>query len=383
MVIHKETMRSANEKSVLQRIFTEGPISKSQVARDVSLNKVTVSQIINKFISSRLVVEAGSGDSTQQGGRKPELVQINSKYGYVVCIDLGYQELSVLSMSINGQKLDSRHTIFGNDDISTAIEKIYEILVEFQEMHKERLLGLLVSIHGIVHKNQVIYSPFWNMKQIDLADTLSKKFDIPVILENEANLTVTFERDYSVNEIQNAVSISMHKGIGAGIIIDGELYRGRKGEAGEIGQTVAFESENQSLEKSNKIEDVCSPQVILARIKNAKKLEYINWQLVRQMFDDKDQETLEILKEFENNVAKIINNVIVSFDPDVLVVNAYIFKEFPEILERISNGFAHVSVRNTPIVLSENVKNASLYGGCAQMIRTILGVSKLKLQYKK
>lgn len=274
MVIHKETMRSANEKSVLQRIFTEGPISKSQVARDVSLNKVTVSQIINKFISSRLVVEAGSGDSTQQGGRKPELVQINSKYGYVVCIDLGYQELSVLSMSINGQKLDSRHTIFGNDDINIAIEKIYEILVEFQEMHKERLLGLLVSIHGIVHKNQVIYSPFWNMKQIDLADTLSKKFDIPVILENEANLTATFERDYSVNEIQNAVSISMHKGIGAGIIIDGELYRGRKGEAGEIGQTVAFESENQSLEKSNKIEDVCSPQVILVRIKNAK-----NWNI--------------------------------------------------------------------------------------------------------
>ena len=52
MVIHKETMRSENEKSVLQRIFTESPISKSQVARDVSLNKVTVSQIINKFISS-------------------------------------------------------------------------------------------------------------------------------------------------------------------------------------------------------------------------------------------------------------------------------------------------------------------------------------------
>jgi predicted NBD/HSP70 family sugar kinase len=383
MVIHKETMRSENEKSVLQRIFTESPISKSQVARDVSLNKVTVSQIINKFISSGLVVEAGSGDSTQQGGRKPELLQINSKYGYVVCIDLGYQELSVLSMSINGQKLDSRHAIFKDDDINIAIKQINEILAELQGIREENLLGLLVSIHGIVHKNQVIYSPFWNMHQVDLADLLAKQFDIPVILENEANLTAIFERDYSENEIQNAVSISMHKGIGAGIIIDGELYRGRKGEAGEIGQTVAFESENQSLEKSKKIEDVCSPQVILEQIKNTKGIKYINWQLVRQMFDDDDQETLEILKMFENNIAKIISNVIVSFDPDVLVVNAYIFKEFPEILKRISDGFANISVRNTPIVLSQNVKNASLYGGCAQMIRTILGVSKLKLQYRE
>ncbi len=69
MVIHKETMRTANERSVLQRIFTESPISKSQIARDVKLNKVTVSQIVNRFIESGLVVEAGAGDSTQQGGR--------------------------------------------------------------------------------------------------------------------------------------------------------------------------------------------------------------------------------------------------------------------------------------------------------------------------
>ena len=64
-------------------------------------------------------------------------------------------------------------------------------------------------------------------------------------------------------------------------------------------------------------------------------------------------------------------------------MNAYIFKEFPEFLELISNELDKISVRNTSIILSENIDNASLYGGCAQMIRTILGVSKLKLQYKK
>ncbi|MDE3750836.1 ROK family protein [Pediococcus pentosaceus] len=383
MVIHKETMRSANEKSVLQRIFTEGPISKSQVARDVSLNKVTVSQIINKFIESKLVIEAGSGKSTQQGGRKPELLQINSNYGYVSCIELGYQELSMLFMSISGQVLDSKKMTLKDNDINCAIEKIIETLNDFQDNFPEHLLGIAISIHGIVHKNQVIYSPFWDMQQIDLADLLTEQFGVPIILENEANLTAVFEQDYGKIEARNAVSISMHRGIGAGIIIGGELYRGHKGEAGEIGQAIAFDSKNQPLRKTKKIEDICSPQVILEQIKKAKKIGYINWELVRQMFDDNDQVTLEILKSFKDNVAKIISNVIVSFDPDVLVMNAYIFKEFPEFLELISNELDKISVRNTSIILSENIDNASLYGGCAQMIRTILGVSKLKLQYKK
>ncbi len=84
--------------------------------------------------------------------------------------------------------------------------------------------------------------------------------------------------------------------------------------------------------------------------------------MIRQIYDDHDPETLEILQRFENNIIKLINNVIVSFDPDVLFINAYIFKEFPELLERIRTKFAKISVRDTPIVLSKNVETASLYG---------------------
>lgn len=383
MVIHKKTMRSENEKAVLQRILNESPISKSQIARDVNLNKVTVSQTVNQFISNGLVMEVGAGVSTQQGGRKPELLQINSKYGYIICFDLGYKELNLLSMSINGKRLDNEKVTFTDEDINLAIKKMNEMIDQEREKYGERLLGVLVSVHGIVHKNKVIYSPFWNMKDIDLAEKLSQNIDGLVLLENEANLTAIFERDFGANNINNAVSISMHKGIGAGIIIDGNLYRGRKGEAGEIGQTISFETRNDSLEQSQKIEDVASQEAVLEQIKEVKKLNYINLELVRQMYENNDVETLKVLDAFENNISKLINNVIVSFDPDVLVINAYIFKEFPEILERIKNKFSKISVRNTPIKISKNVETASLYGGCAQLIRKILGVSELKLEYNK
>ncbi|CAM3281983.1 ROK family transcriptional regulator [Pediococcus acidilactici] len=382
MVIHKETMRTANERSVLQRIFTESPISKSQIARDVKLNKVTVSQIVNRFIESGLVVEAGAGDSTQQGGRKPNLLQINARYGYVVCIDLGYHELSALAMTISGQKLEIRRINFTDNDISSAISKIKGLIAELKTEYGEKNLGILISVHGIVYQNQVIYSPFWNMHDVDIAAVLTESLGITVLLENEANLTAIFERDFSSEGIRNAVSISMHKGIGAGIIMDGELYRGRKGEAGEIGQTIAFETKDKSLAESQKIEDVASQEAVLDQIKQAKNLDYINLLLIRQMYDDHDPVTLEILQRFENNIIKLINNVIVSFDPDVLFINAYIFKEFPELLERIRTKFAKISVRDTPIVLSRNVETASLYGGCAQMIQEILGFSKLKLDFK-
>ena len=381
MVIHKSKMRSDNEKSVLQQIFNSSPISRSEISRALGLNKVTTSGIVNKFIEQGLLIESGMGDSTSQGGRKPELVQINEDYGYVVCFELGFESLSVLSMKLNGEKLTYRTNRFVSEDINLVINKMNETLLDFKNTLKGDLLGVLISVHGIVYQNKIIYSPFWNMQGIDIVEVLKQKFNVPIMLENEANLTAVFEKDFTDNAITNAISISMHKGIGAGIIINGSLYRGIKGEAGEIGQTVAFNSNERPLQECQKIEDICSQEAVLNQIKVVKNLNYIDLSIVRQLFDSQDEVTLRILSNFKHNIAKLMNNIIVSFDPDLLIMNAQIFKALPELLDAIQKNLAQFSFRSTPIILSQNVINASLYGGCALAFQSIFGFSTIKLNY--
>lgn len=381
MVIHKAMMRSANEKSVLQAVYAAELISKSEIARQVELNKVTVSQIANKFLETGLLKEVGEGTSTQQGGRKPSLLEINKEYGFIVSVDLGYKMLSLMTMSINGEKLVSLDIRVANNQINEMLTVIMNFIDEQKEKQESNLLGISVAIHGIVKHNKIRYSPFIDMQNINLEKVLKYKYDVPVLLENEANLTAIYERDFSTGNIQNAVSISIHKGIGAGIIIEGKLHRGHNGEAGEIGQTVIFDRQGSSLLNDNKIEDYCSQDAVLEHIKKAKKLEYINLPLVKQMYENQDKVVLEILDNFCLDISRLVNNVIVSFDPDVVFMNANILKEIPNLLTKIRAPFEKGTLKNTPIILSNNVEYSTLYGGCAQIIIKVLGLTDLKLKF--
>ena len=89
------------------------------------------------------------------------------------------------------------------------------------------LLGVAISVHGIVNEQQeIIDLPFHDLEDISIVEAIKQVTNVPVILENEANLSAIYERDYQGNlEINNLISLSIHKGIGAGLIIDKKLYR--------------------------------------------------------------------------------------------------------------------------------------------------------------
>ena len=99
------------------------------------------------------------------------------------------------------------------------------------------LAGITLGIHGVTIENQVLFAPYYNLDGANLAEGLEQHFGVPVYMENEANLSAigekTFQYDYN-----NIANISVHSGIGLGIIIDGQLYTGYNGRAGEFGHTI-------------------------------------------------------------------------------------------------------------------------------------------------
>lgn len=99
------------------------------------------------------------------------------------------------------------------------------------------LLGICLSIHGIVNEQQEItYSPFIDFENINLNERLSAKYHVPVVLENESNLAAVYVRDFMLKfDSKNLVAIGIHKGIGSGVIINNRLFRGFRGQAGEVG----------------------------------------------------------------------------------------------------------------------------------------------------
>ncbi|MBY7147719.1 ROK family protein, partial [Levilactobacillus brevis] len=153
----------------------------------------------------------------------------------------GYRHLHALVTYLNGQ-------VWKYDRIETKGQSIHEMIdhikhyiaaVQAEDTTSHGLLGICFSIHGIVMDNQIKTSPFIDMDGIDLEQVFSTMYQVPVVLENEANLSAVYERDFNgARDLNSTVTVSIHRGIGAGIILQRELFRGEHGDAGEIGQTV-------------------------------------------------------------------------------------------------------------------------------------------------
>lgn len=227
METSKSLVRELNRRRVLEQVFSFGPISRSQVSKNLNLNKVTVSEIVAELIGQGLFEELGRGDSSSRGGRKPTMLMLNANYGYVLSFDLGFNYIDVMINRINGEVIKFEHHRVGE----LAIEKRLEFIVNKADQFRSEkqtvrgLLGVLVAIHGIVNENKVLYTPYIDFKDKDIAAILSDKLNVPVSLQNEANLAVIYQRDFESREqVDNLVCISIHKGIGAGIIINNRLY---------------------------------------------------------------------------------------------------------------------------------------------------------------
>ncbi len=381
----KQSIRSANEKAVLREIFNGEPISRIQISRNLNLNKSTVSAIFNELQEKQLVTEIGQGHSTQVGGRKPVMIKINASYGYVMGFDIGFKHLDVMATYIDGKAF--YHSRFDTTDcnIQQVIEMIQKAVASLDAPDTVKgLLAVGVAVHGIVFENKVTYSPFISMDGVDLHGELVKRLEVPVHLENEANLVATFKRDFSRQShrtMNNIVVISIHKGIGAGIIIDHKLYRGESGEAGEIGRTL-YAMNPTDLKEISKIEDVASQDAILDAIKQQKQLDHLSFQEVADLYAQNDEIVVQAIHDFYDYITTIIYNTVTSINPDCIYLSSNLIEVIDEALLQIQKKYQKLPGNDeTDIRLLKGAKYASLLGGCSSAIHIGLDMIDEQLSF--
>ena len=220
---NQELIRNINNNLILESISNYGPISRADLSKKLNLTKATISTIVQDLIDHSLVIEVGSKDT--HVGRKPILLCFNQKCAYAISIDLNAEYIAVYLSDLKGEKVYySRYK--NNLDSTTLLEKLKAIIKHILTLvpnSKFGVVGIAIGIHGITCNNEVIFTPYYNLAGLDVASTLSTTFNVPVYLENEANLPVIGEKSF-FNSYSNIVNISIHTGVGLGLIIDNKLY---------------------------------------------------------------------------------------------------------------------------------------------------------------
>ncbi|WP_415363817.1 ROK family protein [Mammaliicoccus lentus] len=371
---------NSNEKLVLKEIFNHQNISRTEISKNLGINKATISSILNKLKSKSLVREVGEGDSTKSGGRKPILLKVNHLYGYFISLDLTYSSVEVMYNYFDGNVIQHESYKLPNDNVSSILDILKEH-VDVREKHNtiHGLLGMSVSIHGVVDNDQnVIYLPFHKTDGVSITEMLKEFAQVPVMIENEANLSALYERNFKHSlSINNLIALSIHKGIGAGLIINNKLYRGANGEAGEIGKTLVSKVSN-NVETYHKIEDIFSQEALLQNLSHQLG-ETLTLSKLIQYYKERNSVVVQEMEQFINKIAILIHNLNTQFNPNAFYVNCPLINEMPEILEEIKEQFKQYSRNEIQIKLNSNVKYATLLGGTLAIIQKVLQIEDIQL----
>ncbi len=239
---HQQT-RDYNQRLVLQTIFDRGEISRADVARVTGLTRTTVSQAVGMLLDQRLVREIGQGAST--GGKTPILLNVPQNARNLIGVDLGSDAFSGAIVDLRGHvrhrlslPLDGRQ---GQD----ALELAYELIDSLQARVTSPLLGIGVGVPGVINPTKGS-SIHWavNLSWLDLPlrDLLQKRYQVPVYVANDSQVAALAESFFGEQRYRNLIVVKVGRGVGAGIVIDGQLWKGDNFGAGEIGHVRVVEN---------------------------------------------------------------------------------------------------------------------------------------------
>jgi predicted NBD/HSP70 family sugar kinase len=244
------SLRERNRLQVLEVVRGSGSVSRADIARRTGLARSTVSTLVNELLGAGLLVERGApedGNTTQ--GRPPVLLSFDPGAGAVIGMhfdhpvlrvavaDLGYTILAEATVPV-----DVDHD--AQDSLDAAVALIDEVLVK-SGVERERLLGAgaalagpIDSATGTVGSSAIL--PGW--VGLSLAQELEARLGLPVHVDNDANVGALAESVLGAGRgVSEMAYIMLGSGIGAGLIIGGQVYRGSGGTAGEIGHVLVDE----------------------------------------------------------------------------------------------------------------------------------------------
>lgn len=281
-----------NRDLVLRTIFANESISRAEVARVTSLTRTTVSDVVSSLLGEGLVEEVGKGES--QGGKTPILLSIIPDSRYLIGLNLAQEKFIGAIVNLRGEIKETVEVPVTNEKGQNAIESVFQIIQQLLGKGYRPVVGIGVGTPGLVNTRDGIVIDAVNLdwKDLPLGKLLQKKFNLPVLLLNDSQAAAIGEYVYGSNHDResNLVVVNVKHGIGAGILINGCLFQGDGGSAGEIGHVVVQENGVPCrCGKNGCLETVSSAKAVLSQL-NMSSLEE-----VRRSLENGDPVTRQVI----------------------------------------------------------------------------------------
>ena len=236
----RDEMRNRNQTAVLQTVHLNGPISRVDIASKLALSPAAVTAITAELITRGLIYEARHAESDGVG-RKAILLEIAYDHAAVAGIKVSDAAITAALTNLNAEVTHAETRPLPGVAPETVVAEIERAFHSLQARAGTRLRAVGVNLPGIVDTDQstVRHSPLLGWNRVPLGEILAARLQVPVLVENDVNALALAEAWYGHGREHDAfLVLTLGRGVGLGIVLDGELYRGPAGGAGEFGHVL-------------------------------------------------------------------------------------------------------------------------------------------------
>jgi predicted NBD/HSP70 family sugar kinase len=373
-------LRAHNERTLLEHLRVAGPSSRPELARVAGLSKPTVSQALANLERAGLVRPVGP--ATPSLGRTAMLYEVDPTAGYVVGIDVGRAWIRVAAADLSGAivaRRDERNRARGAGALVSAVADVAHDVVAAAGLTWERVAHTVVGGPGVFdpdsdrlrHAPNV---PGWSRPGV--MSSLREALPPTVDLDNDANLAAVGERSYgSGRDASTFVYVSVGTGIGMGVIIDGELYRGAHGAAGEVGYLPLGDDEaprsgSRDARRRGMLEAAASADAV---VRTAKRLGMTGATSAKRVFAAAragDELALAAVEAEARRLALVVGTVAAIVDPEFVLLGGGVGSNIDLLRPPLERRLAELTPLAPPVAEGELGQDATVLGAVASALDT-------------
>lgn len=356
---------------ILRALLEEGRLSLTDLAKRTGISLPMVSSIASTLKRDRFLVMT-EVRGVDRAGRPPIIARLNGNAGFVLGIDLGHRNTNMVLLNLEQSIVAERHEqslSLGNDPaiIEWIAEEVNAALKD-AGISRKKLLGVGVSIPGIVRGREGISESYLHFGSTPVREILQKRLKKPVHIEHDAKAMALGERWFgTARNVNDALCLNVGWGLGLGILLDGKLYYGRDGYAGEFGhirilrdgplcycgkrgclETVAS---GMAIERDAR-ERLASGAPSRLREMCGAKLDIVDAALVVRAATEGDEFSIEILEEVGRYLGEGIAQLINLFNPELIILGGRVSQAGHLLLDATRSA----AIRNSHVNLSAGIE---------------------------
>jgi glucokinase-like ROK family protein len=342
---------------LIKSLYLKGASTANEICGSMGISLPTVNALLTDLMRSGEVIKQGRAAS--QGGRKPDLYRLAADAFYVVAVDLSKYAVSLAlyncQQEISKEQLTHKIVLNNEPETFEQLCKHIESYLQASDIPADKIIAIGISMPGLIDSKAGINHTYLNFGKKSLQEHLESRFLKPIFLENDARAMTLAEYKFgAAHDAQHVLGIFVGWGIGLGIIVDGKIYQGTAGFAGEFAHSPLFESQeiNCTCGKKGCLEAVASGTAIVRMAEEAILLDKdsilarmaksykgpLDPNLIVRAAQEGDQRAITILSEVGLNLGRGISMLIQLLNPELIILGGVVAEANQYILTPIQQA---------------------------------------------